>query len=211
MNTHPLEAFAWCCPWCNALRIGDDEAKTCLQCGGILPRQDHHSVGHYVRKRLVWLVKAYRVWSLGVFTVAVFHLILAGQFGNYFAAFLVIFPFTTALALSYRLGDRTPGWIVTFLILVDLGVIIGPEHQILPKLNLFPQIPLTQNRILSWCFLVYATLQYVVMPPIAFFRSLRTAWYGGRPALSPWICLFGFAVWGFVAMIFTMLLINVCV
>jgi len=113
-----------------------------------------------------------------------------------------------ALGISYRLRDATPRWIVTFLILVDLGVIIAPEHRLFPRLDLFPEIPRTQSRILSWYILSYFALQFIAAPPVAFFRSLRTAWRGGRPALALWICVFGLAVWGLLASVVLLLAIT---
>ena len=71
--------------------------------------------------------------------------------------------------------NATSRWIIAFLILVDLGVVLARAHQIFPWLNLFPEIPRTQNRIISWYILVYVTLQFGVVPPIVFVRSLRTA------------------------------------
>ena len=204
MNTDPSKAGFQRCEGCGSPPSGDLSVGSCPACGRGLLEQNKPSVAYKVRQRLVWLAKAYRVWSLGLFAVAILHLILVGQFKNYFAAFLVILPFSTALIMSYQFGERTSGWIVTFLILVDLGVIIAPEQQILPKLNMFPQIPRTQNRILSWYILVYISLQFVALPPVAFFRSLRTAWRGNQPTLSPWICLLGFAVWILVVTIFTL-------
>lgn len=109
---------------------------------------------------------------------------------------MVLFPFTVALAIAHRTRNAPSRWIVAFLVLVDLGVILAPAHQICPWLNMFPEIPLTQNRIISWYILVYAALQFGLLPPVVFVRSLRTAWRGQTPALAIWICLFGFAVWG---------------
>jgi hypothetical protein len=114
-----------------------------------------------------------------------------GQPGSFFCLFLILFPFGMALGISYQMGDATSRWIVAFLILVDLGVIFAPEHQLLPFLNMFPGLPKTENRILTWYFVVYGTLQFVVVPPVVFSRSLRTAWRGSPPALAPWICWFG--------------------
>jgi hypothetical protein len=63
---------------------------------------------------------------------------------------------------------------------------------------------LTESRIISWYILVYFTLQFVIAPPIIFVRSLRTAWHGGKPALSAWVCVFGLAAWGLFMFIMTM-------
>jgi hypothetical protein len=155
---------------------------------------------------LLWSVKGYRVWSLGFFAYALIKLALTGQPGAYFSLFLILFPFGMALGLSYRMGDATPRWIVAFLILVDLGVIIAPQHQFLPRLGMFLGVPRTENRILTWYVLVYALLQFVLAPPVFFTKSLRTSWRGGKPALAPWICYFGFVVWGIIVTILTIAL-----
>ena len=99
-------------------------------------------------------------------------------------------------------------WLVAFLVLVDLGVIFAPVHSPWPGLNMFSTIPRTQSRILSWYFIVYFLLQFVVVPPVVFVRSLATAWRGGKPALAPWICAFGFAVWGLLMFVCTMIAIT---
>jgi len=131
-----------------------------------------------------------------VFAVAVINLLRIGDVKSLFFGFIVLCPFAMALAISFLTRTATPSWIVAFLVLVDLGVILAPAHHIFPWLNMFPEIPRTQNRILSWYFLVYVTLQFGVAPPVGFARSLHTAWHGGKPALASWICVFGLLVWG---------------
>ncbi len=182
------------CPHCGTL-LNVAELR-CGFCGRSLRRQ-----WDAVLNGLLWLVKAYRIWSLGVFVFAVIHLLRIGAFTSYFAFFFVVLPFGTALAIAFWKGDAVSRWIVAFLILIDLGVILAPEHRILPMLNMFPEIPRTQNRILSWYFLVYVALQFVVVPPVVFFRSLRTAWSGGKPALATWISFFGLTVWSLFVLI----------
>jgi hypothetical protein len=189
------------CPWCDTPFT--ERSVRCDVCGKRFQGRDH-----ILLDLLLSMVKAYRVWSLALFGFAVFHLIAIGQLKTYYAFFLIAFPFGMALSISYRMGNATSRWIVVFLILVDFGVVIGPEHQILPILNLFPEMPRTQNRILTWYFLVYATLQFVVVPPVVFFKSLRTAWRGEQPALEIWICLLGLAVWGFIIFILVMLAVE---
>jgi hypothetical protein len=184
------------CPACETLLPYG--ASGCAFCG-VRPQGQRNSIWN----SLLWLVKAYRTWSLGVFAYALIQLAMVGHPAKYFFLFLILFPFGMALGISYRMGDATSRWIVAFLILVDLGVIIAPEHQFLPFLNLFPMLPRTQNRILTWYFLVYGMLQFVVLPPVMFFRSLRAAWLGRRPALATWICCFGLAVWGLIVTILT--------
>jgi hypothetical protein len=185
------------CPDCDTPYM--EGSSGCEFCGRKPPGQRNPFL-----RGLLWSVKAYRMWSLCLFTYALFHLAGLGHAGAYLCLFLILFPFGMALAISYRMGDATSRWIIAFLILVDLGVIIAPEPQLLPWLNMFPQLPITQNRMLTWYFLVYCMLQFVALPPIVFSRSLRTAWGGGKPALAPWICLFGFAVWGLIVTILSM-------
>jgi hypothetical protein len=186
------------CPHCSMPLT--DGASRCSFREGTLQRQPH-----LLLSSLLWVVKAYRLWSLGVFAYALSRLAMVGKVESYYVLFLVIFPFGMALAISYRLGDATSRWIVAFLILVDVGVILAPEHRLLPKLNLFPDLPLTQSRILTWYLLIYAWLQFVVLPPVVFSRSLRTARRGGQPALASWICLLGFAVWGLIVTVVVLL------
>jgi hypothetical protein len=189
------------CPICES-PFTEGSAR-CDFCGGKL--QSRHRP---LLPTLLWLLKAYRTWSLGLFAYALYHLLRIGAFESYFALLCVVVPFGMALALSYRMGESTPLWIVSFLLLVDVGIVIAPEHQLLPMLNLFPQLPRTQNRILTWYFLVYGSLQFVVAPPVMFFRSLRTAWRGKKAALAPWICLLGFAVCGLIVAILVMLALH---
>jgi hypothetical protein len=185
------------CPCCGAWQPGEDRAPTCLFCDGELP-----PLANRPRARprfvtgLIWTASAYRQWSLAVFAGAIVQLLLVGGAKSFFFGFVVLFPFTSALAVAHWTRNAPSRWIIAFLVLVDLGVVLAPAHQICPWLNVFPEIPHTQNRILSWYILVYATLQFGVAPPVVFVRSLRTAWRGQTPALATWICLFGFAVWG---------------
>jgi hypothetical protein len=145
---------------------------------------------------LIWVARAYRQWSLVVFASAIVDLLWVGNAKSFFFGFMVLFPFTAALAIAHWTRNAPSRWIIAFLVLVDLGVLLAPAHLICPWLNMFPEIPRTQNRIISWYILVYATLQFGVLPPVVFVRSLRTASRGETPALATWICLFGFAVWG---------------
>jgi hypothetical protein len=177
-----------------------DGSSRCSFCGEWLKAQPNAFLN-----ALNWVVKAYRGWSLGVFGFAVLHLLAMDHIKSIVFLFYLILPFGGALAISYRQGAETSRWIVIFLILVDLGVIIAPDHWILPALNMFPDLPRTQNRILTWYFLVYVSLQFVVAPPVFFFQSLRIAWSGVRPPLASWICLFGLAVWGLIVAIIVML------
>jgi hypothetical protein len=157
---------------------------------------------------LVWIAKGYRAWSLGVLAVAVIQLLLVGDAKSFWCGFFVLFPFATAIAVCYLRPAATTRWLVAFLILVDLGVILAPAHGVFPWLNLFPEIPRTPNRILSWYFLVYGSLQFGVAPPVALVRSLRTAWRGGQPAVRPSICVFGLAVWALLMFVATMVIIK---
>jgi hypothetical protein len=160
-------------------------------------------------KALIRAAQGYRIWSLGVFAVAVIHLLRVGDSKSFFFGFIVLFPFAMALGISLLARAATPRWIVAFLVLVDLGVILAPAHGVFPWLNMFPEIPRTQNRILSWYFLVYATLQFGVAPPLAFGRSLHTVWHGGKPALATWICVFGLAVWGLLVSVISLCMIMI--
>jgi hypothetical protein len=152
----------------------------------------------------VAIAHGYRALSLGVFALPLLDLLRIGDARAFWVGFMVLFPFGMALAISWRAGPHTPRWIVAFLVLVDLGVILAPAHQILPGLNLFPELRQTQSRILTWYFLVYGTLHFGVAPPVAFARSLRTARRGGVPTLAPWICVFGFLVWGLLISLVTL-------
>jgi hypothetical protein len=184
------------CPHCGAWQTGGDRTAACPFCGGQLPWVNPPR-GHFpVLRGLMWVARAYRQWSLLVFAGAIVDLLWVGDSKAFFSGFMVLFPFTMALAIAYRMGRATSRWIIAFLVLVDLGVVLAPAHHIFPWLSFFPEIPPTQNRIISWYILVYATLQFGVLPPIVFVRSLQTAWRGGKPPLATWICLFGFAVWG---------------
>ena len=189
------------CPTCKS--PFSEGSERCDFCGGRL--QSHRP---RLLRSILWLVKAYRTWSLGLFAYALYHLLKIGAVESYFALICVVVPFGMALAMSYRMGDSTSRWIVSFLLLVDVGIVIAPEHQLFPMLNMFPQLPRTQNRILTWYFLVYGSLQFLVAPPVAFFRSLRTAWRGQKAALAPWICLLGFAVWGLIVTILVLLALH---
>ena len=155
---------------------------------------------------LIRLAGAYRVWSLGVFAVALIELIAVGDVRSCFLAVLVLIPFGAALAVACRSREYTSPWIVAFLVLVDFGVIIAPLHQVLPWLNLFPELGRAENRILTWYFLVNGVLQFVIAPPVAFARSLRTARRGGTPTLGVGICLAGFAVWGLLVGVISLII-----
>ncbi len=189
------------CPECGAWLPGGERGTPCPSCGGAIPSSG--PARHPIWAGLAWLAGAYRIWSLGVFALALYHLVRLGDAGSYFLLFMVVFPFGMALALSCWMPGPPNRWLVAFLLLVDVGVILGPEHRILPMLHQIRALPETQSRILTWYFLVYATLQYGIMPPVGFGRSLRTAWRGGRPTLRPGICVFGLALWGFVASLLT--------
>jgi hypothetical protein len=189
------------CPHCGAWQTGDDSEARCRFCDGALARADRRLGDRPVLKLLIRLAQGYRHWSAGALAVAVVHLLRVGGAESIFVGFLVLVPFSMALAIAYLTRGATSRWLVAFLVLVDLGIILAPAHGIFPRLNLFPQIARTQSRILSWYMLVYATLQFGVAPPVAFGRSLHTAWRGGKPGLAPWICILGLAVWGLLASI----------
>ena len=122
----------------------------------------------------------------------------------------MLFPFSAwRLGVSFLTRNATSRWIIAFLVLVDLGVILAPAHQILPRLNFFPELPRTDSRILSWYILVYTTLQLGIAPPVVFFRSLRTAWRGKKPPLATWICLFGLVAWAIFMFVVTMGVITI--
>lgn len=192
------------CPHCGAWQTRGDRAAQCPFCDAERPRGNHPRGQHPVLKGLIRVAQAYRHWSLAVFIGAVIDLLRVGNSKSFFFGFVVLFPFGMALWLAYLTRNATPRWIIAFLVLVDIGVIFAPAHQIFPWLNFFPEISQTRNRILSWYILVYVTLQFGVAPPIAFVRSLRTAWHGGKPSLATWICVFGFAVWGLFVSVVTL-------
>jgi hypothetical protein len=156
------------CAGCDSALV--EGASSCDFCG--LQSQGQ---GKSFWQRVLWLVKAYRLWSLGVFVYALIQLAMLGHVGAYIMLFFILVPFGMALGVSYRMGDATSCWIVAFLILVDLGVIIAPEHQFLPMLNMFPQLPKAENRILTWYFLVYGMLQFVVWGLIVTILSMGLA------------------------------------
>jgi hypothetical protein len=199
------------CPHCGTWQTtGDDRQATCHFCHGRLTRERRSELSGKIRKGLTWLARGYRQWSLAIFAGAIVELLWLWNAKSFLFGFVVLFPFTVALALAHwtRKRNATSRWIIAFLVLVDLGVVIAPTHQILPWLNMFPEIPLTQNRIISWYVLVYFTLQFGVVPPVALGRCLRTAWRGEVPALSTWICLFGFAVWGLLMSVVAMVVVT---
>ena len=192
------------CPHCGAWQAGGDRAARCAFCDGELAPKVRPAGQIPFLNLLIRAAGAYRRWSLAVFVGAVIALLRVGEIKSFVFGFIVLFPFSMALWLAYRMRNATSRWIIAFLVLVDLGVIFAPAHQIFPRLNFFPEISRTQNRILSWYIVVYVTLQFGVAPPIAFVRSLRTAWRGGKPALATWICVFGFAVWGLFVSVVSM-------
>jgi len=183
------------CRHCGAELKADDQGDRCLFCGEKLAWQDLGVRRHPVLKLVIWLAEGYRVWSLGLFVAALIPLLRIGDVKSLFFGFIALFPFGMALWIAFRTRPATSRWIVAFIVLVDLGVIVAPFHGVLPWLNMFPEIPRTENRILSWYCLVYTTLQFGVAPPVVLGRCLHTAWRGGRTALAPWICVFGLAVW----------------
>ncbi len=184
------------CPHCGAWQPGGEGSSRCHFCDGELAGGIPHRGRYPVLNGLIKVAQAYRRWSLGVFVLALIELLRTGGVESFFFGFLVLVPFGTALGISFQEGPRLPHGSSPFSRWWTLESILAPAHQILPGLNMFPAIPRTQNRILSWYFVVYVTLQLVVAPPVVFGRSLRTAWRGGKPALASWICVFGFLVWG---------------
>jgi hypothetical protein len=197
------------CPQCDAWQPAVGNSARCSFCGAKFP-WGHQPLGRNpIVNGLIRVAHAYRIWSLGVLAIALIQLLSVGDVPSLFFAFVVLCPFGTALGISFVARASTPWWIVAFLVLVDLGVILAPAHGILPWLNLFPRIPRTPSRILSWYVLVYVALQFIVLPPVVFVRSLRTARRGGRPLLSPWICVFGFLVWGlFVSIVVLVIVVE---
>ena len=198
------------CPRCGTQLMETESADRCWFCRGDLPRKKSSPRRNPLARGLVASAHGYRAWSLGVFALALLDLLRIGDARAFWVGFMVLFPFGTALAIAWVFGESTPRWIVAFLLLVDLGVIFAPAHQILPGLNLFPELRQTQSRILTWYFLVYGTLHFGVAPPIVFARSLRTSWSGAVPIIAPWICVFGFLVWGLLMCRVTLGLISVC-
>ena len=195
------------CPHCDAWQPAVGSAARCPFCGARLPWERPPCGRNPIVNGLIRVAHAYRIWSLGVFAVALIQLLRVGDVPSLFFAFVVLVPFGTALGISFVARGATPWWIVAFLVLVDLGVILAPAHGIFPRLNLFPGIPWTPSRILSWYVLVYVALQFVALPPVVFVRSLRTVRRGGKPLLSPWICVFGFLVWGLFVTIVTLVIV----
>jgi hypothetical protein len=194
------------CPRCGAILAAAEGIGPCRAC------VTERSAEGVPRRRpaflrvLISMAHAYRAWSLGIFSLAVIELLRLADARAFWLGSLILFPFGAALAIAYRRGTASSRWLVAFLLLVDFGVIIAPAHRFLPGLHLFPELRPTQSRILAWYFLVYFTLQFVVAPPIAFGRSLHTAWRGDRPVLAPWICVFGLLVWGLVMVLVILLL-----
>jgi hypothetical protein len=70
------------------------------------------------------------------------------------------------------------GWVWTrrlagsFFVSVAIGILLAPMHRILPRLNGFPNLPLTDNRLLSWYVCVYLAYLVGVLPPYVAVRNL---------------------------------------
>ena len=148
------------CPHCGAWQTGGDRVALCPFCDGELPWAEPPGSHNSVLKGLLWLALAYRQWSLVVFAGAIIDLLSVGNSKSFLFGFTALFPFTLALGIAYRTRNATSRWIIAFLLLVDVGVVLAPAHQIFPCLNLFPEIPRTQNRIISWYILVTGALQF---------------------------------------------------
>ena len=206
MDPRLSDELAQQCPHCGIWQTNGDQSLRCSICDGALPSGYRpRGNSHPVLYALIRVVQAYRIWSVILFLGAVIRLLQIGGAKSFFFGFIVLLPFSAALGLSFFARSR---WLIAFLVLVDIGVILAPAHQLFPGLNFFPELPLTASRMISWYILVYVTLQFVVAPPIVLGRSLRIAWRGEKPPLAVWICVFGSAVWGLLMFIIAMSMIT---
>jgi hypothetical protein len=137
------------CPNCGAWEGGDDRAATCSFCTGALPWAYRPRRQASAQKGLIWGARAYRQSSLLVFAGAIVELHWLANVKAFFFGSVVLLPFTEALWLAHRTRNA---WIIAFLVLVDLGVILAPAHQIFPWLNMFPEIPRTLDSSVISCW-----------------------------------------------------------
>jgi hypothetical protein len=85
----------------------------------------------------------------------------------------------------------------SFFALIAIGILLAPIQGILPRLNCFPDLPRTENRLLSWYMAVYMFYMPGILPP---YIAVRNLWLRSheRPAdfsrPTCWLILFAWSL-----------------
>ena len=148
------------------------------------------------RSRITWwLTYLHEALAAITFVPAVLHLLLLRKF-NPGVLVLFLLPPTVA-AVSWKTGRLSSTRVLGagFLLLLLIGDAIAPFHGVLSRMNCFPELPLTGNRVLSWYGAVYLLYAIVILPPPLFIRPLIQRKCGEEPYFSWPTCCLGLLCW----------------
>jgi hypothetical protein len=148
---------------------------------------------------LRWFSHANRLnilWIAASLLYAACHLVmLQGVSPFWISAFLVppILAFAVLGARQSSAKARRLAWV--YLAAIVIGDVLAPLPQLLPRMNLFDQLPLAESRLLTWQLALNSVYLFLVLPPAYLNGQLRGAVQRRRVGVGVFAVLFGYSVW----------------
>jgi hypothetical protein len=138
----------------------------------------------------------HNIWLIIAFIFAVGNLFLLQNADKSILILFLLPPLYAILVLGSPTSAFSKRALASlFLFCISVGIIIGPFHDILPNINKFPKLPLTQNRILSFYLDIYLLFLFAIIPPCMFVGSLLRHKQGQPAKFSKFTCYFGLFAW----------------
>jgi len=165
--------------------------------GGKLGARRSAGLRFLLARAAKWGERFHCYWLAAAFIAAVGQLFLL-QGADLGIVLLFLIPPTLAFGIlsNPAASNLTRALSYGFLALIGVGVVLGPQHDILPGMDGWKgQLPRTQSRILTWYTGVYLLYFLGILPPVTFGSSLRRRRRGEPPALAPDICYLGLFTW----------------
>jgi hypothetical protein len=137
-----------------------------------------------------------KVWLAASLLYALGHLMmLRGANPVWIAAFLAppLLAFATLCSSSTNARVRRLAWV--YLAALVVGDLLAPYTQILPRMNLFAQLPLAVGRLLTWQLALSSIYLFLVLPPVYLGGRLRHAIRRRRVGIGVVASLRGFSIW----------------
>jgi hypothetical protein len=111
-----------------------------------------------------------------------------------------LFAYVYLRAPDTSVWTRRLAWL--FFALIGVGILLAPMQGVLPRLNCFPKLPRTENRLLSWYMAVYLFYMPGVLPPYIALRNLWLQWHRKPVEFSRPTCWLMLFVWGLLMLAF---------
>jgi hypothetical protein len=147
--------------------------------------------------RLVGAVhRIHKGWMIAAFVAAAGNLFLLRHLDPRILLLFLLPPGIALLITGSRGRSPTARVLATaFLVCLAAGIVLSHFPTALPGMRSYPELPVTEDRLLTWYTLVYTFFIMVIVPPVGLASQLLRRRRGVPNSFSPITSWAGLALW----------------